>query len=732
VPWYFAFFVVSGLCGLIYEIVWLRLAMAAFGVTTPFISIVVSVFMAGLAVGTWGAGHLVQRVRASDAATSLRLYAIAELLIGLSGIVVPWQLGWGHAWLATTGGGVAWDSGSYYLASGGLITLTLLPYCVCMGATFPLAMSAMRREFGSGAEKSFSYLYVANVAGATLGTLLGAFVLIELLGFQQTLYVAAALNTLLAVTAWARSASVRAAAAEPPPALATTPVARAGPAPRAILLWLFLTGVVSMAMELVWIRQFTVFLGTFVYTFAGILALYLVATCLGSQAYRARSRRGGVGPTGVASLAWTVVGLLALLPLVTWDFRLPLPPVVRVALGIAPFCFAVGFITPMLIDRWSGGDPARAGLAYGLNVLGSLIGPLLAGFFLLPVLGERWALVALAVPLFAAGLIAAAWPPIAGVVTPPSRSGLGFAGVLFAAMVLVGASHDPVRQGGTREVRRDHTATVIATGTGMAKRLFINGVGTTYLTPVTKMMAHLPVASFERRPQAALTVAFGMGTTFRSLLSWEIPSVAVELVPSVPELFGYFHADARELMQSSLARLVIDDGRRFLERSAEEYDVIIIDPPPPVEAAGSSLLYSREFYAIVKRRLRSGGIVQQWFPHGEGAILTSITRALTESFPYVRAFGSVEGWGVHFLASTRPIESPPAAVLASRVPPRAAIDLLEWGPAATVTEQFDRVLSREVPVGALLASDPSVAALSDDHPFNEYFLLRRQLPLALW
>src|SRR3989454_4479700 len=276
--WYFAFFIVSGFCSLIYEVVWLRLAMAAFGVTTPLVSIVLSVFMAGLALGSWGGGRLARRLEASGATVPLRLYAGAELVIGFSGLAVPRQLEWGAALLATAGQGVDWNSASYYLASGGWITLTLLPYAICMGTTFPLVMAAMRREPGAGARRSFSYLYLANVLGAAAGTLAAGFVLIELLGFRRTLHVAAALNLLLAACAFAVAATRRTSSVAAPDPRPATIAAAEAPRQPMLLVWLFLTGLVSMAMELVWVRQFTPFLGSVVYTFAAILAIYLVAT----------------------------------------------------------------------------------------------------------------------------------------------------------------------------------------------------------------------------------------------------------------------------------------------------------------------------------------------------------------------------------------------------------------------------------------------------------------------
>ena len=238
-------------------------------------------------------------------------------------------------------------------------------------------------------------------------------------------------------------------------------------------------------------------------------------------------------------------------------------------------------------------------------------------------------------------------------------------------------------------------------------------------------MVHLPNAFLPRAPQSGLVICFGMGTTHLSMLSWGINSTVVELVPSVPGLVTFFHPNAASLMKSPFSHVVIDDGRFYLERSSEQYDVITIDPPPPVEAAGSSLLYSKEFYATARRHLRRGGILQQWFPGGDVAVTASVARALQESFPYVRAFNSVEGWGIHFLASMTPIPSLSASELAEKLPPDAARDLMEWGPTSSPQEQFELVLSREVSLDALIQAAADVPALQDDHPVNEYFIVRR-------
>src|SRR5208282_1131934 len=178
-----------------------------------------------------------------------------------------------------------------------------------------------------------------------------------------------------------------------------------------------------------------------------------------------------------------------LFPLLTASPDLRLFSGLRLILGIAPFTGLLGFLTPMLVDRWAGGNPAKAGKAYAVNVLGCILGPLLAGFMLLPWISERWALVVLSLPWLIIG------------VRPMVRSGArpGFTEraasylLLPLALGLFLRSKDYEHQyGKSSRVLRDSTATVIATGTGMNKLLLVNGYGMTSLTPITKMMAHLP------------------------------------------------------------------------------------------------------------------------------------------------------------------------------------------------------------------------------------------------
>jgi len=713
--WFFVFFLVSGFCSILYEIVWLRLAMAQFGVTSALVSIVLSMFMAGLGLGSWLSGRLARKYGEASNLPALRLYALTEFLIGISALLVPLELGWGrhlleHVRLSS--------SFAYYLASGIWVALTLIPWCTCMGATIPIAMLAIKRRFRRESSRSFSYLYLSNVAGAVVGALVPP-LLIELYGFHGTLKVGALLNCLLAVLVIGISVfqsqdvkAVAAAETSQPPAS----TARSGN--QWTLALLFTTGLTSMAMEVVWIRQFTPYLGTMVYAFASILGLYLASTFIGSQIYRYWSRRHQYEE----KLTWVCLGVFALLPLLTADPRIDWNPAMRLILGIAPFSAVLGFVTPMLVDRWSGGDPDQAGSAYAMNVLGCILGPLLSGFVLLPLISEHWVLTAFSLPWLILGLYPG-WS-----LAQPSESAVRGNRPAYAlaavAVVLALFTRDLKEIYPQSRVLRDNTATVIATGEGRNRHLLVNGIGMTGLSPVTKIMAHLPLAFLDHPPQKALAICFGMGTTYRSLLSWNVSTTAVELVPSVPKMFSYFHSDALQVLSSPLSHVVVDDGRRYLERSSEQYDVITLDPPPPVEAAGSSLLYTREFYAIASQRLRPDGILQQWLPDGDAEVRASVTRALIESFPYVRLFAYSPDWGYHFLASKQPIPNRTSFELLQRMPPAAVRDLEEWNPPAGPERIFAVVLALERSPAQVIAVSPQTPAMQDDRPVNEYFLLR--------
>jgi predicted membrane-bound spermidine synthase len=563
----FTLFFLSGFCALLYEVVWLRKAFASFGIVTPVLSIVVSTFMLGLSVGSWFGGKWAESWRNRTGLSPIGFYGIAELMIGVGAFVVPMLFDAGERYLLTLGQA---NSFEYLVLSASFIAVSLLPWCFFMGMTYPL-MLAFFNDIGQHNPTGFSFLYLANVVGAMFGAGLTALLLIEVLGFQLCVAVAAALNFCIAfvsfyLAARCHSVSLRSDVSDVQAIQSREPLTRS--TIFLVLTILFLSGFCSMAMEVVWTRAFTPVLQTTVYAFSFLLVLYLFGTSIGSYIYRKHAAR---------NKALSLDGLLcfcvitAILSLILNDPRFGLH-ILGIVTCVVSFCAILGYLTPKLIDYYSHGRPLHAGHAYAINIAGCILGPLIAGYVLLPFGGVKWSIVLLTLPFV----------------------------ILFMIVgSLLATTYEEKTLYRNAEIRRDYTATVISEGSGMSKRLLVNGVGITHLTPITKIMGHMPLFFLERKPESAIVICFGMGTTFRSAMRWNIVVRAIELIPSVRESFGYYFDDARSLLKHSKGKVVIDDGRRYLMRTNETYDVVTIDPPPHVTAAGSSLLYSVEFYELI-------------------------------------------------------------------------------------------------------------------------------------
>ncbi|MBN1492881.1 MAG: spermidine synthase, partial [Candidatus Omnitrophica bacterium] len=683
------------------------------------------VFMAGIAVGSAAGGNFIARIRPARQSISILLYGIAEIGIGISAFVVPVLFKYGERWL---GGAGEIDSLMFQALSAIILVVSIFPWCFMMGCTIPLMM-AFVRDKAKEERQSFSYLYCANVIGAMLGTLLSSFILIELLGFSSTLRSAAMLNWVIGGISIVLFVSYKHSAPETKKAPLSKPVPDAVllrpalPQPVWFYIVLFVIGFTSMAMEIAWVRAFMPVLRTRTYSFAGLLSVYFCATWLGTLTYRILLKKQVNVPP-----AYILVFLCgsSLLPIIVTD------PFFQTGswgalVSIIPFCIALGLVSPRLVDDFSEGDPAQAGQAYAVNVIGCILGPLCASYCLIPLFGVKLTIIIMAALI---GLTAIGWGLARGYslrrMAVLSLSNL----ILFCYCGFVAMDFEEMYAAVKGAVvKRDHVATVIAFGEGMDKRLLVNGVGITSLTDITKIMAHLPLTLLDHQPRSALNICFGMGTTYRSLLSWDIQVVSIELVPSVKDVFGYFFTDADEMLAHPKGEVLIDDGRRYLMRTQQVFDVITVDPPPPPEAAWSSLLYSREFCELARDHLTTGGILQHWVPNAEPAIVKAIGRTLSETFTdvlYYRAKG-----GHMFLASMRPIKKKSPQEMISTMPQAARDDLMEFrvvqGIQGDQIEYVSYILSKEKPLMSLNGTVKS-PTITDDHPFNEYYILRRSRP----
>jgi len=172
----FLLFFLSGFCGLLYQVIWTRMAFASFGIIMPVLSVVLSVFMLGLSIGAWLGGRLIGPLQKKSGLSPIFFYGLIELFIGVGAFAVPKLFGFGEEILLSAG---QMDSFRYLLFSAVALGLSIFPWCLFMGMTFPFMMAFMRTQ-DAGSADSFSYLYAANVFGAMSGTFLTAMILVDI------------------------------------------------------------------------------------------------------------------------------------------------------------------------------------------------------------------------------------------------------------------------------------------------------------------------------------------------------------------------------------------------------------------------------------------------------------------------------------------------------------------------------------------------------------------------
>src|SRR5262252_1931880 len=210
-PVLFLMFFCSEFCSLLYQVVWVRMAFAHFGVITPVLSVVLSVFMLGLGLGSLLGGTWIEWWSRRLKISSAYFYGVAELTIGIGAFAVPQLFQAGEDYLLKAGEA---SSTGYLLISAIFIVVAILPWCIMMGATFPLMMSFIRQTDPAN-QSSFSFLYLANVMGAAAGAAMTALVLVELFGFRETYIIAATINCLIAATSFALARIYRLKARQP-------------------------------------------------------------------------------------------------------------------------------------------------------------------------------------------------------------------------------------------------------------------------------------------------------------------------------------------------------------------------------------------------------------------------------------------------------------------------------------------------------------------------------------
>jgi spermidine synthase len=651
-PLLLALFFASGVCALVYEVVWIRILSLTLSITVYALTTVLCAFMAGLAVGAGFGSRIADRVR-----HPLRAFGIAELGIAASGLAVPpllFGMGPAFLWLhgAVGGDGPLFFAGRFLLA----FAILLVP-ATLMGVTLPLLSRAFvdrLDEVGSRA----GLLYGVNTFGAVVGCVLAGFVFVPLLGLRTSSALAASLNVAVGVGAFAVASRF---AREPAPREARAAAPLPGHARLAVLAF-GVSGFTAMGYEVLWSRALIHFTHNSTYAYTAMLATFLTGLSIGSAVCSRFADRSRLPLLGLAAVQLAVGAsvIAALRIYMTFEHLVPalgdrlggLASWSRVvalifseaALTMLATTLLLGamfpFVARAVVDSLDVVG-RRIGVAYVVNTLGSIAGAALVGFVVLPALGVRGAFLALVLVNLALGAVLA----LAGA---PRRAGLALAGLAAAAGALAFAwiparvFERPFaeRFGTLRMYREEVTDTVMVTEAEDGSRVirYADGRGTagTITLPEDRTYAHIPML-LHRDPKRVLQIGFGVGHTLSSVAQYPIESITcVELSPGVVEAAPWFRETNRDVLEDPRVRLVINDGRNFLTTSRERYDVIRLDPPE-LHTAGVVNLYTREFYELARDHLAPGGVFSIWVNNvmtPEDA-LWMLVRTIQDVFPYV-------------------------------------------------------------------------------------------------
>jgi spermidine synthase len=690
-------FLLSGACGLIYQVVWSRILTQVFGSTALAVGTVLAAFMSGLALGSYGLGRT-----ADGARNPLRLYAWYEIGVGLSCLASLLLLDRTAALYvrlhAALGASEILVAGARFLIA---FLLVLLP-TVLMGATLPvLARFVITRTSTVGS--SLSSLYAVNTAGAVGGALLAGFVLIARLGIHRSIHLAVAGNVGIGLVALA--ASRRAGGPAPPAGAAAErpagadPAAGPGRAGYRLLLWGFgLSGFASFAYEVLWTRALAHLLGSSTYAFTTMLTAFLSGIALGGYLARFLAGRGtdgfrwfgwlqvGIGASAAAALpvlfaavespAWKeflrrTAGGAGMLLLSRFGAALAILLVPATMIGATFPLVGSIFVRDL---RLTG---AEVGRVYAVNTAGNVLGALAPGLLLLPVLGIQKGVILMACLNASVG----AWVLLARSRRPAWLRLAAPAALAAAAALLPGApirfqfpsehqtpAHRVLyyREGvsGTTKVFEDRD-------TG-GKQMSIDGIvigGTEFTDYKQQVLAHLPKLLL---PQARSELSIGLGSGVLIGESLRHPglerAVCVEIEPAVVEAAAHFAAENHGVLDDPRARIVVDDVANFLRTTPERYDIISADEKTADNYASNAFSYSRDYYALLREHLTGRGLVIQWVPNQlPSSQYRMVLRTFAASFPEVSLFyfppaGKGGPVNTFLVGSIRPLAIDPAAM----------------------------------------------------------------------
>lgn len=747
--------VVSGVAALGYEVLFFRSLGLVFGVAVHAISAVVGSFLLGLGLGARLGDRLSARFE------PLRAYATIELLIALFGYLAPFLFR--ALRTAVERGDLPIHSGDGFplvplLGSFAVLSIPTL----AMGATFPVLVRAITRLRPEREASAVGALYGANTLGAALGTLATAFLVLPTLGMVGAYHTLAGVNLLLAIVTVALSTK-REFLSDPDPA--TTPAesssrtsesARAENLPldpKLLLATVAVAGFASVALQILSNRLLIGILGGTVYVFATVLAVFLVGIAFGGAAGGRAAERTNrpVGLLGQLSIAFAGAIGLGLLwlrhkfggeDLLQGPDNIGLLPEDSMLSEFSPtryFAIAIGWSAVLLLPATlisgaafpaacrffarSSRIGADLGRLYFFNTLGSIVGSLTAAFLLLPALGLRTSFAVIGAISLLLGLILLRNDRSG---FTPTRIALSIVCVALLAFGLR-KGETPGRADGLRTVFFADSAASSAkvqevddisesepvrllrvSGKTVASSIFLDR-RLQYLLGFVSALAH-------PEPKRMVCIGLGTGMTSAALAvaggTLDVVEISPAVIAAVPQ-FAHWNAELHQRQDTAIHH---DDGRAWLARSKERFDVISADPIDPC-VSGSAYLYTAEYYELGRRHLAPGGLMSQWIPLYDLATsdIAGIVKTFRSVFPHVSAW--VTGYDMMLLGSEA----------AFAFDPRQLTERMREEPLRTMLSDVG-VATAEDFLGCYFAGEETLAQFAsfapamntDDHPWIEF------------
>ncbi len=731
--WPGALLFLSGGAALVYQLLWVKQLSLVVGVDVYAITIAISAFFVGLAIGGAVFGRIADRSK-----RPLRIYATLEAVTALSSLGATIALAHSaslFAVLEARAGVAAWAL-PYVLVG--------LPACA-MGGTLPAIVSA---RAGDDVAEAGGVLYAANTAGAVAGVVAVTFVLIPRLGILGSALFAAIVNACAALAALAVDRPT------PGTKRSTASARRSGESHshddrRLALSAYAAAGAIALGYEVVWSQVAIQFMSTRVFAFSVMLATYLIGIAVGSALYARLAVRvrdpwtafgALVGCAGLSAFALAAVagpGLMSVQSDAEEFVRgsggaesLAMISRFAVAAGglvLLPTLF-LGAAFPAAVriavdyDR-PGGD---SGALIAWNTAGGVVGSLATGFVLVPVFGLVHTLAILAMAAAAIGIIACSQAARGSWIRNVVYLVAGLV-LLIAAMTPADrfARLLPANRGGGQAIYYNEnaggTVAVVENAGVRFRRLYIQGVSNSGDSLASlrymRLQALLPLLIHRGEPRSAMVIGFGTGITAGAIGRYPglDRRVCAELLPAVVGAASLFQGNFNAAGDPAL-QIRLRDGRRELLRSDEQYDVITLEPPPP-SAIGVVNLYSRDFYRLARRRLQPDGILAQWWPLPTQNVEDSraLVRAFLDVFPHATLW-TTELHEMLLVGSADPIE-----LNAERVARRFAFAPVTTALAEVGIRTPDTLLATWITDRTGLERFAANAeAVTDDRPSIEY------------